>query len=284
MEHHKFNYSEKQISPKLLELMAVTASLLLLAFLGVLDKKIHPGIPFSVLFYLVPVCLMAWFSGLWQGIAFAVAAVVIRFFAEVEPENIFIFLWENGVRLTFMLLISVLLSNLKREIQHEKESARTDYLTGLANRRHFFETAANEIERIERYKRPFTMAYIDVDDFKKINDSHGHDTGDRVLKMIAGLIAKNIRKPDFVARLGGDEFALIMPETDTGAARKAMSKIHGILATAAQALSFKVTMSIGAVTFLSAPFSVDEMIKTADNLMYEAKKSGKNSIRHREIK
>jgi diguanylate cyclase (GGDEF)-like protein len=173
-----------------------------------------------------------------------------------------------------------LIGGLKKSLEKEKALARTDYLTDLANRRNFFEAADAEINRSSRNKLPFTMAYIDSDNFKSINDNFGHATGDRVLKIIAMGIKKNIRKMDTAARIGGDEFAVLLPETNSEAAKHAMDKIYMLLSEAMKGLAFPITFSVGVVTFMNPPKDADEMIKITDELMYSVKAMGKNNIKY----
>ena len=119
--------------------------------------------------------------------------------------------------LSFLVLTQIACA-LKGAIRHQAELARTDDLTGLANRRHFFELSEAEIQRARRYAHPFSLAYIDFDHFKEVNDSRGHAEGDRLLRAATHTILDNIRSTDVMARTGGDEFAVLMPETGPEAA------------------------------------------------------------------
>ena len=158
--------------------------------------------------------------------------------------------------------------------------ARTDYLTGAFNGRSFGETAAAEIARARRHSHPFSVAYIDVDDFKQINDRQGHSAGDRLLKTVADGLRRNVRGVDTVARIGGDEFAVLMPETDARAAQVAMRRTRRRLLEEARRAGWPVTISVGVVTFDHAPDSVDDLLRAADDVMYSAKRGGKNALRH----
>jgi diguanylate cyclase (GGDEF)-like protein len=162
----------------------------------------------------------------------------------------------------------------------EKNLARKDMLTGAANRRLFFELAEVEIRRSRRYKHPFTLAYIDLDNFKKVNDTQGHNAGDNVLKVVVETIRKNIREIDLISRLSGDEFVILLPETNLSQAKVVIERTQKGLLFAMQKNSWPVTFSIGVITFEKVPSTADEMVKVADNLMYEVKKSGKNNIRY----
>jgi diguanylate cyclase (GGDEF)-like protein/PAS domain S-box-containing protein len=162
-------------------------------------------------------------------------------------------------------------------LDNEKFLSRSDYLTGLANRRAFEESLDMECKRSLRYKRPMTLVYADLDDFKKVNDGRGHQTGDEVLVAVAEALRSNLRATDCVARMGGDEFAILLPETDAVAARIIMKKINSVLQTLVQNTRWPIGFSFGVVSF-AAPLELPEtMMERADKLMYEAKNSGKGS-------
>jgi diguanylate cyclase (GGDEF)-like protein/PAS domain S-box-containing protein len=167
---------------------------------------------------------------------------------------------------------------LEASLVKERELSRSDPLTGLPNRRAFMEFAEIEKERSRRYSHSFGLAYLDLDGFKKINDTLGHAAGDMVLVTVAKVLRSNLRASDMVARLGGDEFAILLPETDPVAAKKVMSKLQELLRSAMRAGGWKVDFSIGLASFLDAPESVDYIIRLADELMYSVKSSGKGAL------
>lgn len=169
-------------------------------------------------------------------------------------------------------------SQINLVLQREKELARTDVLTGLANRRSFYESLQMERSRTVRYGRPITLAYVDLDNFKRVNDTLGHSVGDELLVCVASLLRNTLRASDLVGRLGGDEFAVLLPETGAQAAESLLQKLALVLNDAMRARNWPVTFSIGAAAFLDNPVPVEEMIRTADELMYSVKKSGKNRI------
>jgi len=169
-------------------------------------------------------------------------------------------------------------AQVNQVLEREKELARTDVLTGLANRRAFYEALQAERARAARYRRPITLACVDLDNFKKVNDTLGHAVGDELLARVADVLRKTLRLSDTVGRLGGDEFALLLPETDAPSAEALLEKLRSILRRSMEAKNWPVTFSIGAATFLETPPSMEHMIRTADELMYAVKKSGKNRI------
>jgi len=163
-------------------------------------------------------------------------------------------------------------------LEMEKTLSRSDPLTGLANRRAFYETTEAERKRAGRYGRPLSLAYIDLDNFKQVNDQSGHDTGDRVLIRVADIMRKNIRAEAVAARLGGDEFALLLPEAGHAAASVVIQKMHRSLTAAMEENNWPVTFSVGMVTYDKPPESANEMVQAADELMYTVKHEGKNRI------
>ncbi len=165
-------------------------------------------------------------------------------------------------------------------IEAERKLARCDALTGLANRRAFYERAESERKRAIRYTRPLSLAYIDLDNFKQVNDTSGHEAGDQLLVSVASVLQNNLRAEDFAARLGGDEFALLLPESGHAAAAFVITKLHRLLTSAMQEKGSAVTFSMGLVTYEVAPESAEQMVQKADELMYSVKHHGKNAIRH----
>jgi diguanylate cyclase (GGDEF)-like protein len=166
-------------------------------------------------------------------------------------------------------------------LEHERELARTDYLTGAVNSRIFFQLLQMEIDRSQRYKHPFTIAYIDIDNFKAVNDHFGHITGDQALRAVAEQARKHLRKTDVIARLGGDEFAVLLPETGQESAQAALSKIQSDISEGMRQSNWSITLSIGALTcIINAPHTTDEIIRLADDLMYSVKRDSKNAIKY----
>lgn len=162
---------------------------------------------------------------------------------------------------------------------HERDLARTDGLTGVSNSRSFFEFAAVELARARRTGSIITLAYMDLDNFKIVNDDYGHQAGDELLEAFARILSTGRRATDVVGRLGGDEFALLLPEADAHEALLLIERLRGEAASASGERGFPVTTSVGVTTFRSMPESLDEMIWMADQLMYSAKRAGKDQVR-----
>ncbi len=254
--------------------------------LGVIDHFTGYELSFSI-FYLLPVFLVAWFVGRRPAIFISILSAVIWLLADLTAGQTYshyaIPLWNSITRLGFFLMAAYFLTAIKKLLDHVTELSRRDPLTGIANGRYFSELAANEINRASRFNRPLTLTYMDIDNFKQINDSLGHSTGDDLLHLVAETIRKNVRSIDIIARLGGDEFAILLPETGYEQSGIVIEKIQQQLLDAVRQKRWPVTFSFGAVTCNKPLCKVDEFIKAADNLMYSVKNSGKNMIRHEEL-
>lgn len=262
----------------------LTAGLLLVSLLGLVDYINGPDVSFLI-FYTAPILLASWYVGRGAGLLMCAASGLFWFAAAyATPEhfaNPLVAFWNAAARLGFLLILAHVASGFKSSLEQERELARTDYLTGAVNGRHFGEVAEAEIRRARRHGHPFSVVYMDVDDFKVVNDRLGHSAGNRLLKSVADTLRRDVRDVDVVARLGGDEFAVLMPETGAGAARVAVARIRRRLREVARREGWPVTYSIGVVTFDAPPASVDKMLRAADELMYTAKRHGKNTVRHR---
>ena len=249
--------------------------------IGILDYLTGYEMAFS-LFYLLPISMVAWLTGRRLGILIALVSALVWSLADVLAGNSYthpvIFFWNTLIRLSFFVIVVFLLASLKNALEHERELGRIDSLTGAFNFRYFSAILQMEVDRTRRYQRPFTVAYIDIDNFKIINDQYGHSAGDRVLCTFVNYARKSLRKSDSIARLGGDEFAFLLPETNQEAASLFITRIQNGLLEEMQQNHWPVTFSIGVLSCAEAPQSVDEVIKLADDLMYSVKKDGKNAI------
>jgi diguanylate cyclase (GGDEF)-like protein len=236
------------------------------------------------LFYLFPVTIAAWFLGQRTGMLFSLVGVatwyVSNHLSGQSFSSPFIPYWNAGMRLGFFLVVTILFGELREAFEKEKTMLRYDFLTGVCNARAFYEIAAAECLRANRYFHPLTVAYIDLDEFKEVNDQFGHQKGDQVLKLVATTIRQNIRRLDTVARLGGDEFVLLLPETDLKDAQRFLPRLRDQLLSEMQRHNWSVTFSMGVLTCTAAPSNVDEVMRQADDLMYEVKNAGKNAIRY----
>jgi diguanylate cyclase (GGDEF)-like protein len=237
-----------------------------------------------IIFYLIPVSLTAWFIDRRTGVFFCVLSLCARFVADFASSPMTwhsnLHYWNIFIEFLFLLIMSLLFSALKRQLDNEKSLARIDPLTNAINRRSFFDLAEQEIYRARRYGHSLTIAYIDLDNFKEVNDREGHSTGDRLLIAVVNTINSTIRSSDILARFGGDEFVILLPETAGEPAQTTLHKVHRQLQHCMTANAWPVTFSIGAVSYVKPPHSVEEAVRAADTLMYEVKRSGKNKLLH----
>ncbi|MEA5511230.1 diguanylate cyclase [Crocosphaera sp. UHCC 0190] len=264
------------------KLLVFSLGFLLVVIIGTIDYLIRLDISLSIV-YFIPIILVTWFVGRSSGILISLLSSFSWFLADLVSNKYpysWLIAWNTGVRLVIFLLITYLLSELKAAYEREKKLARTDGLTGAINQRFFRQLLQAEIERSHRYKHPLSLAYFDVDNFKKVNDDLGHSQGDYLLQLITKTVHKNIRQTDILARLGGDEFALILLETDYEAATIILNRIQKELFVIIELEKLPISLSIGAMTYYSFPESVDQAIEQVDKLMYDVKNNGKNGLKH----
>lgn len=163
-----------------------------------------------------------------------------------------------------------------------RQLALHDELTKLFNRREFQRILAEEWDRSVRFQRPFVLVMVDIDHFKKINDTYGHQVGDEVLRHVASLLAGQVRSVDRVARYGGEEFAVIMVETSRSSAMESIKRLCALLrempCVTSKNLTIDVTLSAGIAASLTDANSASELISAADKALYAAKKAGRNRV------
>ena len=273
-----FNYLDK--IPKIV-IPVIGVSLVML--LGAIDHLTGYEISFSI-FYLLPVAFVSWFDKRSHAVIVCILSAATWLWADITSGHIYaqpaIPVWNSIMRLGFFLMATFSLSAMKELLEKEQTFARNDFLTGVANSRAFNEIAKIEIDRSVRFSRPFTIAYIDIDNFKQVNDTLGHSQGDKLLQSVAKTIIANTRSIDIVSRLGGDEFAILFPESNEENAKTAINKVQKELLSSVTNDKWPVTFSIGVVTCYKS-CNLDELIKEADNLMYTVKASGKNGIEYK---
>lgn len=283
MEIRRNNRVERpETQKKFLKIFWIAGALIMVLAVGMADYLTGSEISFSI-FYLLPVTLATWCVSRQAGIALAVISAITWLMLDLEGKvysHPAIPYWNMLVRFGFFLIVLIILSRLKSAYERERVLSSLDSLTGLLNGRAFQERAHYEIERTRRFGHPFTVAYIDLDDFKAVNDRFGHSAGNTVLCTVADTARDNVRATDIVARLGGDEFALLFPETGEESAGTVLQKISSLISGSLEKNGWPVTLSIGAVTFRKPPDSVDRMLHTADALMYAVKHAGKGRILH----
>jgi diguanylate cyclase (GGDEF)-like protein len=259
-------------------LMAVGG--LLIAGIAAVDLCTGPYLSFAT-FYIIPVAVCAWWGGFTHGLLASIGvAVAWQLVDAAEGPDVptFVLLWNSIARFSTLVLVSSLVARLHTSVLRERVLARVDPLTGAANGRTFYECVAAEAERARRADKPLTLAYVDLDNFKQLNDRLGHAVGDAALVEVVRVLRDHLRVNDLLARLGGDEFAILLPETDAGGAMALLLRLQELVAAAMRARDWPVTASIGAASFLKPPRDVDLMVQRVDALMYRAKRQGKARV------
>lgn len=200
-------------------------------------------------------------------------------YAGMRFSSIWVWLWNTATLASAFVLVGLLVSRLQASVVKERESARVDSLTGLLNTRAFYERAPAIVGLCRRESRPLVIAYIDLDNFKDVNDSQGHQRGDAMLCIAARVMQARLRATDLLARFGGDEFAALLPNASPDAAAETLERLRASIESAMSAERCNVTASIGACAYRHAPADLEEIIRAADGLMYSVKNSGRNRVR-----
>lgn len=262
-------------------LFIILVEITLVAVVVVLDVLTGYEISFS-LFYVIPISFAAWYISQRHAIIASFASAILWLFADWTSGHVYphplIPIWNTLIRLSFFIIIALILPALRKSLEREKEFARIDYLTGAANSRLFYALLQAEIDRLQRYGRPFTLVHIDLDNFKAVNDQFGHLTGDKALCTVVDYAKKRLRKTDVIARLGGDEFAFLLPETSQASARVSLKKLQAGLLEEMRRNNWLITFSVGVLTCNMAPANADELVRTVDELTYRVKHGGRNGI------
>ena len=233
--------------------------------------------------YMLPLALAAWRLPRTVVVLVAIACagswLVVHEGRRSVPQATPVLVLNLVMELLVFLSFGLLIAAMRRRLQHERRLARTDSLTGMPNRRAFHAELERETERCRRYGQPFSIAYLDVDRFKQVNDRLGHAAGDALLKRVAMALQTSVRKVDLVARLGGDEFALLLPGADAIGAGVVIRRLQGLLAEWVER-EFSASCSIGCLTVLRDPPGVDELVAEVDRLMYRQKEEARGTCRH----
>jgi diguanylate cyclase (GGDEF)-like protein len=249
------------------------------------------------LFYVTVVGWVAWRAG--YGAAFLTGALAAAWWlaadlAQSTHNSAGTSVWNAATRLAIFVSIGLFVrrlhdtqrnledanARLSERLDAESRFARTDLLTGLRNRTGFLETLRREVARSQRAATPFGVLYLDLDNFKRVNDMHGHDVGDRVLRSVAATIREAVRITDVPARLGGDEFAIFCWNIGADALEELAARLVTRIALVGDDYpETGLGASVGVAWFGEPPPSEDDVLKHADAAMYAAKKSGKGRFR-----
>ena len=262
-------------------------ALALIVFIALADYVTGDEILLFIL-QLLPVAILAWCAGIYAGLAggvIATGAVLITYVALAGGQFRTIHAWHAMVSFTSNAVVAWIVSRLKLSrlrilslLDVERRMAREDPLTELASVRAFRERLRLEVDRMRRHKKPLSLLYLDLDDFKRVNDERGHGAGDETLARVGRLLHALTRKVDLCGRLGGDEFAVLMPETGAQDAIVVANRVREGMHKSFAEGGAGIGLSAGVGTFLSAP--MDEQIATneVEALMYAAKRGGKNRV------
>jgi diguanylate cyclase (GGDEF)-like protein len=264
------------------------ALLVAVATIGWLDHAISPDLGFP-LFYLLPVVAAGWWLGALPAAGVALASAGSWLLVEVpwdDPSALPLSIWNKSTRLVLFLVVGLLIARVRRDQRRldalatrEAELARTDALTGLPNGRAFIEHLRLEMGRGHRAGVPVAVAYVDLDNFKAVNDRFGHLAGDDVLRRVAAIVRAGIRSGDLAARLGGDELAVVLWDIDAdGALRTGGRIVESVNGLRDEFPDTEIGASVGIALFRQMPDRVEDLIGRADDAMYRAKAAGKGCV------
>jgi diguanylate cyclase (GGDEF)-like protein len=266
--------------------VVVAIGLLLVGLIAVIDYSTGPKVVLSF-FYLLPVMLVAWTTrstlcgGIVAAATFAIGPLeaYLGDFAYTSPG---VSVWNGAVRLAVLSVVLVLMARMRDLMARLETQARVDELTGLSNLRALRETLTRELERSRRFGHPLSLAYIDLDRLKPVNDEYGHAAGNQLLVTFARVALANLRAVDTVARVGGDEFAVLLPETGGAPALLIADRLRDAFARCSDG-PVAGSCSIGLASFEVMPHDAEAVLEAADGLMYEVKARGGGDVEAREF-
>lgn len=231
---------------------------------------------------LLPVLANTWLIGRVGGWASAMLAALMWGYADHASADANELAWIPGlnafVHLTNYGIVVELVHKVQEMLQRETNNARVDRLTGLLNRRGFMEAFEDQVKLAHRFEASFSIAFIDLDRFKQLNDTRGHKEGDAALKTVGATLLKSARSTDVIGRLGGDEFCVLAFSRSTNDAEIEASRLHAQLTQALSKFA-PVGASIGVAFFDKTNLTAAEMIQRADEIMYAVKEAGKGNVR-----
>ncbi len=292
-------YLENQPQAKLIVLSFLLVSLLIAGLtFGILALRGYSPVPLSfrarlflaffvasiipLVLLLLPIALISWGVGALAGLLASALSTLIWGFSNLLAgemfSNVFIFAWNTVTRFLIFVVVSLLLSVLRHTLDEERRRARIDSLTGALNRRAFYELVNTRILFSRPTPPACTLVYLDLDNFKTVNDTFGHAAGDAVLVTVVDTIAQHLGPQDVVARLGGDEFIVLMMEIDPQTLAEVITRLQDDLTATMQAQEWPITFSMGVVSFREPAGGVGQMITLADQVMYRVKSGSKNAV------
>ena len=268
------------------KITAFGLSLIFVGIIGITDYISGYEMSFSI-FYLLPISLATVLANMTVGLIVSLLSAITWYLADILANSTYshmlIPIWNAMMRLGYFSLHTFFLAKMLILYNQVKIASLTDPLTGIPNWRLFTEIFERELKMARRTQKSFTLAYLDLDNFKKLNDNFGHAKGDACLIMVSQEMIQLLRPLDIVARIGGDEFIILLPDTNLPAANEVLNRLNTSVLNRIAQEDWPVTLSIGALTFGDFNMSAEEMIKRVDQLMYGVKKSGKRGIKLQEF-
>lgn len=263
------------------KLLWLTLSVAGIGVIATIDYFTGTEFRISPLYYL-PVSLGAWHAGRPAALALAAlsaaAWAVLNGIVDRQQPDYLVVAVNCGILMIAAGSVGVLVAVLRSRLGVEHQLGRMDTLTGLPNRRAFHERGELLLAAARRYAHPVTLAYLDLDSFKSVNDTRGHGEGDAVLGTVGSVLRRRMRAADLIARLGGDEFAILMVETGAVDAAVLLERLRRLIDETMRAKGWPITVSIGAVSFPAPPASLEELVRRADAALYAAKRAGKGRL------
>jgi diguanylate cyclase (GGDEF)-like protein len=258
------------------------AACLVIAGVSVLlDRALANGFSISI-FCLVAVAVAAWYGGGRLGYSMAGVSALVSLVTDLAAGHDYGHaispFWNVVARFGFLLVFAQLLAFQHGRLRRESETARVDPLTGVRTQFGFFSDAEILWGLAMRQGHATSLAYLDLDNFKLLNDTQGHAAGDSALKAVATTLVEAVRSTDVVGRLGGDEFAVLLPDTSSDGAALVLGRVHDCVRLLAQERGWPITVSIGAVEIRPPHPPLAEALRAADQLMYRAKQAGKSGV------
>jgi diguanylate cyclase (GGDEF)-like protein len=259
--------------------LVLIIGLAFLAIAGICDYLTGPEIDFA-LFFLIPVSLVTFYIGPKTGFTMAILSGMVNLLADLSWGKIilpwYIPLWSAVTHTLTYLVVALILDRLAAAWRREHILAMTDYVTGVSNARHFDAVLA-QVSQLT--PQSLTVIFLDVDNFKRVNDTYGHLTGNEILAILAETIQASLRASDVVGRVGGDEFACLLMGVCQAEAVEVVTRLQSTLVDKMKQNGWPVTFSIGALFCEDTPALPENALQQADSLMYEAKNNGKNQVR-----
>lgn len=270
----------KRISEYLISLILVAATAFLLYKRTAFDRKVMQWLVASLVLTIASELAFTFYVSVY-----GLGNLVGHFLKLIAFYLIYIAIVEMGLEKPQRLLFRNLKQNemaLQQVLKQVRQLAITDSLTGLYNQRHFAKVAEGEIKRACRYGRSLSAIMLDIDRFKRVNDTYGHTVGDKILQGVAKSCRQELRKVDVVGRYGGDEFIILLPENDLTAARQVAERLrkgiaHRKLTTAKGPATVTVSLGVAAVDCKESTW--EQLLSRADQALYAAKKGGRNRVR-----